>query len=433
MSLSLATPALLSLKVRRTANEIISMDADESPGLQTQLLAQPSQTSKVVVDTREDNADEIKTVEELLEQQCFALVAFRNTIHDAREAQDDVLRRFQVQSRSIEARLSALSHKLLVKIQSMNDRIDLISRTLAPKPIFRQLQRANDFERVTGIAPSDDFILLTMASGHLVILNRQSLAIESASCPLPNEALFSPTFVLRKNMHVSALSISSSGKLLFSCPLSSSPVVCLSEKIECFGVAERAMVNEGFDVAVGRVGKIEFYALDSAHPNQLKLLGETAKLKGTVTQVVVDNQEEMIYAMTSRKVLYFISANTFQVVSAKQFVTPLMQISISALFVVVSCAPNDIVIFDRCGKEHRLVTRFEVEQGLRRFCCSEKEILIITKQQEVERRMFSNLQLSEKICERQAADYDPKEYMGAISVRSGKIYLSHGSRISVWS
>ena len=433
MSLSLATPALLSLKVRRTANEIIDMDATGQTGLTTQPIAQPSIVSKVAIEPADDNADEIRTVEDLLEQQCFALVACHNTIHDAREAQAEILRRFHTRANTIEAKLANLSQKLFSKIRGMNNRIDMISRTLAPKPIFRQLQPPNEYERVTGIAIGESMIALTMASGHLVVLNQETLGTEYVSQPLPSEALFNPAFVARKNMQLSLLCLSSGGKLMFSCPLKSDPSVCADQKIECFAVAERAVLNDGFDVVAGMAGRVGFYGLDSVRPKELKLLGETTNIKGTASQVVVDDQEEVVYVLTSKRVLYAISGTSFEVISSVQFRTPLMQLGLTALFIVVSCAPNTVVLLERKGENHQEQMRFEITSGLRRLCCSEKEILVITKKQEVERRMLCNPLVADTICARQAADYDPLEYMGAIHMCANKIYLSHGNRISVWS
>lgn len=431
-SLSQATPALISLKVHRTADEIMNMNTRTTPA--SSVAPQPTSMVNIVNKQAdaEDHSEEIKTVYELLEQQCFSLVAFRNTIHDAREVQESILHSFHRHADNLRGRLSTLSYNLTKKVQEMNHRIDLISNTISPKPIFRRLQPPNEYGRITGIDAYGESIALTMATGHLVVLNRETFEVEVSWQPFDNHSLFSPVFMKRQNV-VSLFAIASNGALLCSTPYTSEPVRCLEEKIECFGVADDTIMRDGFDLAVGVTGGANFYSISPEDPHKFTKIGETKGLRGAVTQIVVDNEHTAVYVLTSRRSFYSISASSYQLITTMQFQTPVMQLAMTRLFIVVSCAPNDVILAERSREKFNKICKFEVTQGLRRLFCSDKEILIIDKHQSIQARKLCKPLEAVRVCEPEAADYDPTEYIGAIKADGGNIYVSHGNRLSVWS
>ena len=74
-----------------------------------------------------------------------------------------------------------------------------------------------------------------------------------------------------------------------------------------------------------------------------------------------------------------------------------------------------------------------IQSGLRRFFAAETEIIIIMKDQKIQRRKLCNIDTEEMICEPDAADYDEEEYIGCVTSEDREIFLSHGSQISRWS
>jgi len=116
-SLSQATPALASLRVHRTADEIISMDTRD----RLSIVSQP-RILKLADEQPEDPTEELQAVREVVEQQSFSLVAFRNNMLDARAQHDGVLREFHAQATAIGERLRVFTGGLLKKVRQMNHR-----------------------------------------------------------------------------------------------------------------------------------------------------------------------------------------------------------------------------------------------------------------------------------------------------------------------
>lgn len=430
MSLSQAAPALVSLKVHRTADEIISMDLGDSACGAIQSLSLSTKNQPEV--SGEDPSDELQAVREVLEQQCFSLVAFRNLMLDSKKIRQESLRRFHAQAKVIEGRLGTLSSELFKRIHDVNHRIGIISRTLAPRPTFRGLQPPNEFGRITGIDVADDLIALTTTSGHLLILERDTFQVHHKVLHNENEALFCPIFTHRRGF-LSLFFITSGRQLMFSAPYKSEPFLCLDKKVECYAITDNTILRDGFDVVSGQIQGITFYGFDLDNPRLLRALGETKNIRGTVTQLVVDNQRISVYALTSKCIFYAISGTSYNVVSSMQFQTPLMQLTLTTLFIVFSRAPNDIIVAERGRDKFHQITEITIPQGLRRLCCSEKEILIIRKDQGVERRTLCDPLNACRICEPEAADYDPQEYIGTIYASHNTVYISHGNRLSLWS
>jgi hypothetical protein len=419
-----AVPPLLSLKVRRTADEIIAMDAGEDSALAK--LAGPSKTKEVF---NIDHALEITDVHSLLERQCFSFIVFINAIHDAQKVQNGIVRRFEERSDRLENHITQLSEALFNRMREMNDRIDSISRTLVPKPIFRKISPVSDFGRITGIAQTGPHIALTTATGHQVILNKSTLAIEEIAEPVPGESLFCPIFGFRQTK-LYLFTVTSGRKLLFACPLKTQASQIL--EVDCFTISDESL-HDAFDVAAGQGASVSFYQIETDTPMTLKQVGAAKGLRGSVSQIVTDNENTAVYILTSRKTFYSISATTYQVLASMQFQMSVMQLSLTRLFIVISIAPNDVVLLERNREKLKEISRFPVADGLRRIHSTDKSLFVITKNQVIERRDLCQPLVHCRICEPQAADYNPLEYIGAIGTSGGEVYVAHGNRISLWS
>ncbi|OHT17010.1 hypothetical protein TRFO_12698 [Tritrichomonas foetus] len=428
-SLSHAQPPLLSLNVRRTVDAIIEMDTEEAQSVIAQpLIPKPTKDESAP----QDHQEEIKAIHEILEQQCFAFVAFHNHIKDAREVQMNQMKEFQTRANSIASRIQNLSSTLFNKVHELNHRIDIIQRTLAPKPIFRKLLPPNEFGRITGINTIDNFISLTTATGHLIILDRENFEIIETFQPLPNESLFFPSFIRRQNNIIGLFCVTSNRNLFFSTPVTNPPSNCFKEKVECYAVADNSNAHSAFDVVLGHHQFVNFCLINTENSKEIISVGTTKNLRGTVTHIVVDDDHDAVYLLTSKRYYYSISASTFQTITSTNFQNPLMQIALTRIFIVVSCAPNDIILAERNREKFNQIYRFDVSAGLRRLCTSDKSLFVITKKQQIEKRTLSKPLESQSICEPEAADYDPREYIGAIHCDGSDIYLAHGNRISLW-
>lgn len=426
-SLSQATPPLLSLSVRRTVDTLLTMETGDA----TSNVSQPLNT-KSKDEPSMDHSLEFQKVQEILEQQCFAFVAFRNQIRDARDVQNKIMQRFHERASAIENRLTQVSTSLLQKAQELNQRVDIISKTLAPKPIFRHLLPPNDYGRITGIKIQDQVLAITTSSGQFIGMKKDTYEVEVIQQPFPNESLFSPNFLVHQSTII-ALTVTSGRKLLIHLPYTAYPAECFDGKVECFSVSSEAALSEGYEVVIGQASQILFCNFLSDNPKKLNVTGSTKKIRGTVTHIVTDNDNEAVYALTSRRMFYSVSGSTFQIITQTQFQTPLMQLALTRVFIVISCAPNDIILGERNRDKFNQIFKITIDAGLRRFCCGTKYILIIRKDQRIERRMLCQIGEPESICEPDAADYDPEDYIGSVYCEGPVIYLSHGSRISIWS
>jgi hypothetical protein len=423
-----STPALLSLKVRRTADEIIKMDTDATTALTPASLP----VSKPPADPLLAYSQEVHYIHDLIERQSFSVVAALNSIGDERQAQAEMLAMFRTQAQTLNSSLAGISSRVFDQIKQMNHRLDSIFLTLAPKPIFRDLTPARDFGRITGLAVREGLLAITTASGHLTVIEKSSMEVLCSFQPIPSDSLFAPAFVGRLNS-LSLFSISSSRRLLLSSPFKTAPEPAIDDGfVECFAVTDDMSSRVGFDIAAGQGQVIAFYGTDP-DSGRFKQIGITKPLRGTVTQVVVDGEQLSVYALTARRTFYSVSATTFQVVGSMQFATPMMQLVLTGIFIVVSCAPNDIVLLTRDRQKFREIFRISVTDGLRRFCCSAKALFVITKSQFIERRFLSHLDVVDRICGPEAADYDPSEYVGVVLAAAEQIYLSHGNRVSFWA
>jgi hypothetical protein len=420
-----ATPALISLKVRRTADEIIAMDTSDASAI-LKATGQSRAREPMVL----DHSREIADAQDLLERQCFSFVAFINSIHDASKVQRGIVDRFKTRASLLDTHLENVSDNFLKRIKAMNERIDVLSRTIAPRPIFRRLSPASDFGRITGIGASSSLIALTTASGDAVILNRGTFATEEVHQPFHGESMFCPTFSFRQG-RLLLFTVTSGRKLLCLSPGKSPPAQILD--VDCFAVTDDAIVSDSFDLAAGEGQSVSFYSIDSDVPGMLKQLGSTKGLRGTVSQIVIDTDGAAVYVLTSRRVLYSISSSTYQVITSMQFQVPLMQLAMTRLFIVISCAPNDVILLERNREKLKEISRLQITEGLRKLFCTSKSIFVITKNQKVERRDLCNPQLGFRICDPEAADYDPVEYIGAVLSTEGELFVAHGNRISLWS
>lgn len=428
-SLSQAQPPILSLNVRRTVDAIIQMETDENQSVSVQSLAQPKKEKEDL--PQQDHSEETKAVHDILEQQCFSFVAFHNHIKDARKIQTKQMQEFHSRASAIENRLHFLSKSLFNKVHELNYRIDLIQKILSPKPIFKILMPQNEFGRITGMSIFNEYLAITTASGNLVIMNKDNFQILQNLEPFQGESLFSPLFVRKSNDTIGLFTISSSRKLLFCYPILSSSGHTFGQKVECYALPDNYGKHQNFEIVTGHHQLINYSIITS--DNLQENVGATSGLRGTVIGLLVDDENESVYAITSKRYYYSISTTNFQVIMNKSFQMPLMQIAKTCIFIIVSCAPNDILLLERNRDKFNQLYKIEITTGLRRFFTSEKALYIINQNQQVERRKLCSPMVSQRICESENADYDPKEYIGALLCDDSNIYLTHGNRISLWT
>ena len=429
-SLSQPQPPLLSLNVRRTVNDIIQMDDAGGQSVITQPLVQNKVKDEPIV---QDHSIEIKAMQDILEQQCFSFVAFHNHIRDAREIQLKQMKQFQERANLIQKRIKNLSTSLLTKVHDLNHRIDLIQSTLSPKPIFRMLMPQNDFGRITGIDIIDEYIATTMATGDLVVFKKENFDIIVSFHPVENESLFMPLFIQRPNNILGLFSISSSRQLFYSLPALTEPTQIFLSDIDSYAITKALQTKPSFDLVTGHFQYINFCLINVEKPREISTIGTVKGIRGSVTHIVVDDDAEYVYLITSKRCYYVISASNRQIVMSMSFPTQLMQLSMTQIFIIISSAPNDIIFAEKNQKEFNQVYKIQIDDGLRRFFAGEKSIFIITKNQKVEKRHLASPTEKFFICEKEAADYDPKEYIGSIYCVDTEIYLAHGNRLSYWS
>ena len=429
-SLSQSQPPLLSLNVRRTVDAIIEMDANDTSVVIGQSLNQTKNKEEHQIPEHEE---EIRAMKDLLEQQCFAFVSYHNHVQDARKVQKAQMEKFTMLANNIQDRLESLSSALFNKVKEINHRIDIIQRTLSPKPIFKRILPQNDFGRVTGIDVNEKYLVFTTAGFYVVIVDKDKFDVIHAYQPLPNNSLFHPTLVLLPDGNDGLFCISANRKLLFSNPVLSTPEQCFNDNVECFAVNQYCLQSQSaFDIVLGHHQCINFCKINPENLKELNIVATTKDFRGNVTSLVVDNDNDAIYALSSKRIFYCVSSSSYQISFTINFQTPLMQLGVTRMFIIISYAPNNIIIAERNSKEFKQIYQFEISKGLRRFCTSDKCIYIITKDQEIEKRCMCHPHEVETICEVESADYDRSEYIGCIYCDHTDIYLSHGNRISLW-
>lgn len=429
-SLSQPQPPLLSLNVRRTVDDIIQMDAVEGQSVITQPLVQNKVKEEPAT---QDHSIEIKAMHDILEQQCFSFVAFHNHIRDAREIQLKQMKEFQTRANFIQNRIKSISTSLLTKVHELNHRIDLIQKTLSPKPIFRNLMPQNDFGRITGIDINTDYIAITMATGDLSVLKKDDFEVVASFQPVKNDSLFMPSFIQRPNNIIGLFSISSSRQLFYSLPVLTEPIQVFTNDIESYAVSKTFESKPTFDLVTGSFQSISFCLINQEKPREISIVGTVKGIRGSVTNIVVDNDNDAVYIITSKRNYYSISASKKQIIMSLSFQTQLMQISMTQMFIVISHAPNDIILAERNSEKFNQIFKINIDDGLRRFFASTNSLFIITQNQKIEKRNLASPLDKIFICEKEAADYDPKEYIGAIHSIDADIYLAHGNRLSYWS
>ncbi|EAX87710.1 hypothetical protein TVAG_009150 [Trichomonas vaginalis G3] len=426
-----ARPPLLSLKVRRTVDTILSMNPEE----QKERESSNTPVSKVKdkkQQTSLDHSSEIEKISGILEQQSFYFVAFRNQIQDAQRDQAKIMQKFHETAQDIDKRMNKMKEMLMKKVVDLNKRVSSISRNLALKPTFRKMLPQNNYGRITGISVCGETLLCTSADGWLLRIDRHELNIKHTTRYSTTEALFQPTLFSHGNIWVE-LALTSTRNLLIRMQTSPDLERCSPLLIESYAVNTDPHTRDAFEVILGENSQIEFCSIAPDASPKLQVVSTTKKIRGTVTSIVVDQNIDAIFAITSRRTLYCISATNYQIVLSELFDKPIMQLFTTQCFIILSIAPNDIILLEKNREKANKLFQINISAGLRRFFAAENDILIIKKDQQIERRRLCNVEISEPICEADAADFNEEEYIGLIIEYERQIYLTHGNRISYWT
>lgn len=426
-----ARPPLLSLKVRRTVDTILSMNPEEhkeaeAANQQVAKAKEKKQTASL------DHTSEIEKISGILEQQSFYFVAFRNQIQDARRDQAKIMQQFHETAQNIDQRMNKMKEMLVKKVVDLNKRVSSISRNLALKPTFRKMLPQNDYGRITGICVFNAILLCTTADGWLLRIDRHDLFVKHTTRYSTTEALFQPTIYMHGNIWVE-LALSSTRNLLIRMQTSPDLEKCSHLPVESYSINTDVHTREAFEVILGQNGQIEFCSIAPDANPKLSIVATTKKIRGTVTALVPDQNIDAVFAITSRRMLYCISATNYTVVMSELFEKPIMQLFTTQCFIIISIAPNDIIVLEKNREKANKLFQINISAGLRRFYAAENDILIIMKNQKVERRRLCNVNIAEPICEADAADFNEEEYLGLIVEYERQIYLTHGNRISYWT
>ena len=429
-----ATPPLLSLKVRRTVDTILALDTPaqkDEPIISVPSAAKPNTTAtkQNVV----DHSGEIARIMDILEKQSFAFVAYKNKIHDAKIKQDKLMSDFHQKATIMENKLSRLQTNLLKKVSDLNKRVDTISKNLALKPTFISMLPQNTYGRITGISSLDNIMLVTTADGYLLQIDKKQLSIEKVHRYSQQEALFQPTIYTHGSLIV-AFCLSSHRTLIHGLPDGIyTPEKVINTPVESYAINYDPNTRDVFEVALGEANQIEYASYNQNAVPKLNIVGSTKKIRGNVTALLADQFQNAIFAITSRRMYYSISATNFNVIFQESFDKPVMQLAATQCFILLSVAPNDIVILEKNREKFHKLYTITIEAGLRRFFAASNELLVIMKDQRVQRRRLCDISVGETICEQEAADYNGEEYIGCIYEVDREVYLSHGNRISYWS
>ena len=425
-----ATPPLLSLKVRRTVDTILALDTPEQSD--HPIVSTPA-TNKARQVVTVDHSGEIQRIMDILEKQSFAIVAYKNKIHDAKIQQSKLMNEFHEKAKSLDNKLSRLQTSLLKKLSDLNKRVDTISRNIALKPTFISMLPQNNYGRITGITSLDNILLVTTADGYLLQINRETLQIEKEHRYSEQEALFQPTIYTHGSLIV-AFCLSSHRTLIHGLPDGIyKPEKVINTQVESYAINFDVNTRDLFEVALGEANQIEYALYNQNTVPKLTIVGSTKKIRGTVTSLIADQFQNAIFAITSRRVFYSISATNFNVINQESFDKPIMQLATTQCFILLSVAPNDIVVLEKNREKFNKLYNITIEAGLRRFFAGNNELLIIMKDQKVQRRRLCDITKAEPICEHEAADYNGEEYIGCVYEIDRQIYLSHGNRLSYWA
>ena len=459
-------PALLPLTIYRNVDKLFKMEAD-----QEEIQIQPIQQiqSKEETETHDHTPQELSVIKDIVEQQCYTYIVYYNKIHDRMKVQHNTINNFKRRANQLQVSLDKLQSLLLRKASALNRRIDLIEKTLCSKPIYKSITPENEDGRITGIAYSQTEVVTTTIYGKLNFFTRDTLVPKNHKS-YRGKALFSPKF-----WNDIIFCLSADSELLFSysdLPLS----IALDGATNSFSFSSLIatdLVGFQFHLMTGHQGCVKLHTIERVKPKSLDISNDneidlilkdsneenglnqtqgppvkepsinqvkyslttvsTIKgIRGNVLQLLHDPILDSIFLLTSKRIVYSISSTTSQIINSIQFDTIPMQIALTRCFIVVSLAPNSIILMHRNREKFTEVKRIEITSGLRRFCCGVKELYILTKKQTIERRMLSNVTLFDNICEPIDSDYDEEAYIGVIEVNNYDIFISHDHRMTQW-
>ena len=418
MALPQATPGLLSLKIRRTAESIATLDTRPAlPG-----------AAAAAGEPEIDHTEEKEKIFSLLEQQCFAFVAFRNQIQDARARQAGFIDSFRARAEGVGEKLNNLSRVLMQRVDALNQRITSLAEVVSPQPLFQQLVRAEGAGRITGVAASRGHLAVTCAHGMVVTIERSSGKVVSCVKPFEGDGLFSPRLVLVRDKLV-WFALSSKRKLALCTPLESASSRCVGEGVECYDSA----VSAGECVVVtGVTDAVQFAKLEWDDGGKLASMGVCGDVRGAVRHLACDVENGTVYAATSKRRLYLVSSETFDVIGNRSLDGLPMQMQLTQLFLVISVAPNEILFVGREKDKLTLQMKVSITAGLRHFACSRRCLIVLTKDQTVERRPLGCPENMELICNMDASDCDEDVYISTVYADGAYIFLAHDNALSVW-
>ena len=428
--LSQSKPPLLSLKIHRTVDSIINTDQDDKLSKKT---ISTQQQIKLKTEQIIDHSEEIKTISNLLENQCFQFVAFKNQISDARKSQQSVMDFFHSRASELDLKLKTLQNNLMKKVIDLNKRVNIISKNISLQPIFRQISLQNEFGRITGISICENLLFCTTSNSYMYLCDRENLKILSFFHYNKSNSLFHP-IIYKKGPLFYGFTLTSNQELLLGLPYSyKNPLSCFDLTVDCYAINFEFNSKDNFDLIIGRLSEIHFCSFQNDNPDLLLTKHISKNFRGQICNLLIDNLLESVFIVTTKRILYNISYTNYNELFHYQFDKPILQLFHSECFLILSIAPDDILILERSKDKINIYYHLIFNNGLRRFFTSKSELLIIMKNQKIQRRKFYDIEKIEIICEPYAADYNEDDYISNIISDDEEIFITHNNQISKWS
>jgi hypothetical protein len=425
-NLAQSKPALVSLSIRRTTQDLADLDTTDQPIPPAHTSFHPRPRPEPTV----DHSEELKWMSSIVQRQSFDFVAVRNSIHDARLRQSRVLAEFHSRAMAISQRLADLSYTLLQRLADLNRHVDHLSAALCPVPLFQRMLVPPCTGRITGLDVAEQLLAATTSGGDLALVDLTSAAPKAAFRPLGRVGLFCPQ-LFRRGPTLCCFSLSASGHLLLSQPATSEPINLIDTRVECFAICADGARRDSFDLVTGHSGSIQFHTINS-DGRGVSTLGSSKRIDGVVCRIVVDAELEAAFVITRRRLFYSVSSVFYSTVASHEFEAPVFDVGVTRMFIVLAVAPNDVVFLARNREKIIIICRITIEAGLRHFAAAGQFLYVLTKRQTVEMRPCADPSAAETICAVDVAEFDEEQFIAIVAVFGQTVYLTHGDQISVW-
>lgn len=422
-TIDLPQPPLLSLSVRRDVDQILELDSSITPSDNEQFFSTYFSRSQ----TKLSFNDEIETIQEILEQQCYSFVALKIQIQKSRTNLKEASNFFRSKLIYLQGMLQDFQSKCSTQISQFSTRFSLIEVAARNKPMFQKILPDNDFGRITGIVTTDSSVICTHFNGYIVFVDRKTFTTSFIQTTGP---VYFPTVYNKGKIQYLVVMDSSRHLLVFH----KNSLHQLNFPINAFCFRFQYKIEE-FNLVIGGEGYIHFFRLyfDESTHFPFKTLDSSNKLNGSIISLAIDNELETVYAINSNRMFYSISYKDYQTRFSRKFDYLLIQLFLSKDYIFLSLASNDILLCKRNQNELEILKKLTISQGLRRIFVIDRFLFIITKSQIILRSSTHFPDRYNQICESESENYNNEEYIGCLHYSRGHIFISHYNKLSIWA